>query len=242
MNKKIFYCLSLTIISFKVYSQPLTGKITDNRSNPVSDAFIYLLNTNMSAFSNAQGNFSFKYIPAGEYTVSVSAVGYATVNREFSAGIAHNELNIQLTDASGQLDEVVVTAQKKEESLQKIPLSITSISSTQVQQYRLWNSKELTAIVPNLYSNNSGDERNVTSIRGIVTTSYDPAVTTYIDGVNQFSLDTYIANLSDIERIEVLRGPQGTLYGRNAMGGVINIITKQPGNNTSGFAELNMGN
>src|SRR5665811_1036349 len=136
----------------------------------------------------------------------------------------------------------VVTAQKKEESLQNIPLSTTAISAKQVQQYQLWNSKELTAIVPNLYSNNSGDERNVTSIRGIVTTSYDPAVTTYIDGVNQFSLDTYIASLGDVERIEVLRGPQGTMYGRNAMGGVINIITKQPSNTVSGFAGLDFGN
>ena len=74
------------------------------------------------------------------------------------------------------------------------------------------------------------------------TTSYDPAVATYIDGVNQFTLDTYIATLFDVERIEVLRGPQGTLYGRNAMGGVINIITKQPANNTNGFAEINIGN
>ena len=67
-------------------------------------------------------------------------------------------------------------------------------------------------------------------------------VATYIDGVNQFSLDTYIGNLFDVERIEVLRGPQGTLYGRTAMGGVINIITKQPTNATEGFAELSFGN
>ncbi|MEO7961207.1 MAG: TonB-dependent receptor, partial [Ginsengibacter sp.] len=87
-----------------------------------------------------------------------------------------------------------------------------------------------------------GDKRNTTSIRGITTTSYDPAVATYIDGVNQFSLDTYISPLFDIERIEVLRGPQGTLYGRNAMGGVINIITKQPTNKTDVFAEISIGN
>lgn len=140
------------------------------------------------------------------------------------------------------LETIVVTAQKKEEKLQKIPVSVTAITSRQVIDYRLWNTREITAIVPNLYSADPGDNRNVTSIRGITTTSYDPAVATYIDGVNQFGLDTYIAQLSDIERIEVLRGPQGTLYGRNAMGGVINIITKQPGNNITGFAEANIGN
>ncbi len=96
--------------------------------------------------------------------------------------------------------------------------------------------------MPNLYSANPGDDRNVTSIRGVTSTSYDPAVATYVDGVNQFSLDTYISQLFDVERIEVLRGPQGTIVWKKRDGGVINIITKQPGNETSGFAEANIGN
>lgn len=146
------------------------------------------------------------------------------------------------TDSSDQLQTVIVTAQKTEENLQHVPFSISAVTRKQVQEYRLWNSKDLTAIVPNLYSADPGDQRNVTSIRGIVSSSYDPAVATYIDGVNQFSLDTYIAQLFDIERIEILRGPQGTLYGRNAMGGVINIITRQPTNRTDGYAEINIGN
>ncbi|HTF18131.1 MAG TPA: TonB-dependent receptor, partial [Chryseolinea sp.] len=116
-----------------------------------------------------------------------------------------------------------------------------TLSSDQVQQYRLWNTRDITAIVPNLFSSNSGDNRNVTSIRGITTTSYDPAVATYVDGVNQFTLDTYIPQLLDVERIEVLSGPQGTLYGRNSMAGVINIITKQPTNTPGGFGEVNVG-
>ena len=148
--------------------------------------------------------------------------------------------NAQETEAR-QLDSVIVTAQKVEEYLKNIPASVSALSSTDIREFRIWNTRQVSGIVPNLFASNPGDNRNVTSIRGITTTSYDPAVATYIDGVNQFGLDTYIAELSDIERIEVLRGPQGTLYGRNAMGGVINIITKKPLNRLNGFAELNLG-
>ena len=223
-------------------AQVISGKITDNKSHPIADAFVHVLNTNLSTVTNDQGAYSFEHIQPGKYSISVSAVGYSEVDEDIVVTAANKSYDLQLNDAAVQLDAVVVTAQKKEESLQNIPLSTTAISAKQVRQYQLWNSKELTAIVPNLYSNNSGDERNVTSIRGIVTTSYDPAVATYIDGVNQFSLDTYIAAFNDIERIEVLRGPQGTLYGRNAMGGVINIITKQPTNRTNGYVETSFGN
>jgi iron complex outermembrane receptor protein len=241
----LFYAL-FTILCFSAQSQQtskFSGKIIDARSLPISGSTVYLLNTNQGTASDEQGNFSFKNILPGKYTVQVSAVGYATIQKDIIIeGSATASVNIQLADATRQLDAVLVTAQKTDEFLQQVPLSITAISSRQAQQYRLWNSDELTAIAPNLYSSNSGDDRNVTSIRGITTTSYDPAVATYIDGVNQFGLDTYIAQLSDIERIEILRGPQGTLYGRNAMGGVINIITKQPASITNGFAEINVGN
>jgi iron complex outermembrane recepter protein len=242
--KKSITLLLFVLINYSVFAQhatSITGKVTDNKSNPVADATVHLLNTNTAVFTDDQGNFIIKNIPSGKYTALFSKVGYASQSKDVET-TSGNTINVVLENATAQLDDVVVTAEKKEESLQKIPISITALSSKQVSEYRLWDSKELTAIVPNLYSNNSGDDRNVTSIRGITTTSYDPAVTTYIDGVNQFSLDTYMPTLFDVERIEVLRGPQGTLYGRNAMGGVINIITKQPTNNVDGFAEINIGN
>ena len=144
--------------------------------------------------------------------------------------------------AQNSLDSVVVTAQKRTELLQRSPIAITALSSNQINAFRVWSIKEISGIAPNLYGSDPGDGRDVLSIRGITTTSYDPAVAVYIDGVNQFSLDTYIPNLFDIERVEVLRGPQGSLYGRNAMGGVINIITKQPTNATEGSAQFTVGN
>lgn len=145
-------------------------------------------------------------------------------------------------DTSYKLEDVILTAQKRAEKLHNVPFAISSLNAKQIEDYRIWNIKELTSIVPNLYSADPGDARDVTSIRGIATTSYDPATTVYIDGVNQFGLDTYIPSLFDVERIEVLRGPQGTLYGRNAMAGVINIITKQPSNASTGSASFSMGN
>ena len=232
----------MLLISATSQSQVLSGKVTNENSLPVSNANIHLLNTNLGTVTDAQGNYHLPNVPKGKYTAVVSAIGYAEINKEINISKSETTINFQLHNSMIQLDAVVVTAEKKEELLQKIPISITALSSKDVQDYQLWNSKDLTAVSPNLSSNNSGDERNVTSIRGIVTTSYDPAVATYIDGVNQFSLDTYIATLFDIDRIEILRGPQGTLYGRNAMGGVINVITKKPSNTTEGFAEGSLGN
>jgi len=239
----VYFLLSFVSISAHSQLAEFSGKVTNNKGAGIPNSSVYLLNTTIASVSDAQGNFSFKGLTAGNYEIQISSVGYATLNKEISIGVSGSmAINFTLADASLQLEAVLVSAEKKEAFLQKVPLSISAISSKQVKDYRLWNSQELTALVPNLYSASSGDDRNVTGIRGIATTSYDPAVATYIDGVNQFSLDTYIPQLSDVERIEVLRGPQGTLYGRNAMGGVINIITKQPGNKTSGFAEINIGN
>ena len=246
MWKRVCGLFGATLIYFSVFSQQLItiqGNIKDERSNPVSYASVYLLNSHFFAISDTSGKFAIKNIPGGNYILVVSAIGYATINENIQiTKESETSLDIQLTDALKQLDEVIVTAEKKEENVQRIASSVSALNAKAINDYRLWNSKDLTAIVPNFYSSNPGDGRNVTSIRGITSSSYDPAVTTYIDGVNQFTLDTYIPQLFDVERIEVLRGPQGTLYGRNAMGGVINIITKQPTNQTTGFAEVSAGN
>lgn len=245
MKKKLLVLLLLPLMTTIVRAQSntiLSGKITDEQSNPIARATVHLLNTNTGTITDAYGNFNLTNIYTGTYQIEVSAVGYATINEPVTIKSGTNHMDIVLHRAAKQLSEVVVTAQKSEEALQQIPVSITALTAKDVAAYQIWNTKDITAVVPNLYSADPGDKRNVTSIRGITTTSYDPAVATYVDGVNQFSLDTYISSLFDVERIEVLRGPQGTLYGRNAMGGVINIITKRPTNRTSGFASADIGN
>jgi len=238
----LFLLLALCCSAYAQSGSKLSGTIITANHEPVQGATVSLLNTNYISMSDKDGTFTFNNVLAGKYTLHVSDVAFAAVNREVTVTTQAQSVSIELQEASKQLDEVVVAADKREDMAQKVPSSVSALSAKQVREYKLWNLKDITAIVPNLYSANPGDNRNVTGIRGIVTTSYDPAVTTYIDGVSQFSLDTYIPQLFDVERIEVLRGPQGTLYGRNAMAGVINVITKQPGNDFSGFAEVNFGN
>ncbi|MEI9945989.1 MAG: TonB-dependent receptor [Chitinophagaceae bacterium] len=232
--------LSAALVANSQHTITISGTVVDDKTNAVADASVYILNTNSGTFTDKQGRFELKNIPEGKYIIQVSAVGFAVINEEIDKN--NTNIAVTLSQSSIHLDEVIVSAQKREELLQRLPFSVSALSAKKVEQYRLWNTRDITAIIPNLYAGNPGDNRNVTSIRGITSSSYDPAVATYIDGVNQFSLDTYIAQLFDVERIEVLRGPQGTLYGRNAMGGVINIITKKPTNHTSGFAEVNLGN
>src|SRR5579859_868794 len=235
--------LALLLITAAAGAQSrILGTITDNRSQPVANASIHLLNTEITAISDSAGDFAIPHLPAGRYVLQLSAIGYTTLAAPLDITAGDNKREFRLSNSLTQLDAVTVTADKKEELLQTVPLSVTAIPARQVEDFRLWDIKGITAIVPNLYSGNSGDGRNVTSIRGITTTSNDPAIATYIDGVNQFSLDTYIPELNDIERIEILRGPQGTLFGRNAMGGVINIITRQPTNATHGFVQIDEGN
>jgi iron complex outermembrane receptor protein len=241
--KKLSTLLLLLAIycSASAQSFNFTGTVTNSKTEPIDGATVSLLNTNYSTVTTGKGVFAFKNVPAGQYTLRVSSIAYASVNKNITISAQAQSTSIQLTEASNRLEEVVVTAQKREEEVQQIPASISTLSAKQIQDYRIWNLRDITAVVPNLYSANPGDNRNVTGVRGIATTSYDPAIATYIDGVNQFSLDTYIPQLFDVERVEVLRGPQGTLYGRNAMGGVINVLTKQPRNKTDGFAEASYG-
>ena len=225
------------------------GYVKDEKGKGVSHATIHVLNTDVYAISDDSGRFQFPELPGGTYQAEISAVGFARSEMQVVLPLNQNggeafklEHPIILARSATQLDAVVVTAEKEESNIQKVPVSITALSSREIDAYRLWSSKDLKGIVSNLYAADPGDGRNIISIRGITSTSYDPAVVTYIDGVPQFTLDTYIPQLFDVDHIDVLKGPQGTLYGRNAMGGVVNIVTRKPDNLFHAGLEISAGN
>lgn len=219
----------------------IRGKVFSEYGEELEKVSVRLLNSNSATLTNEFGSFIFGYVNSGEQTLRISRIGYATENYSLQLS-GDTTLYIQMKESKNRLDEALVTAQKRESDPYDIPASVSVIHAKEVEQQYIWNIMDITALVPNLNIAHPGDNRNVTSIRGVTTTSYNQAVATYVDGVNQFGLDTYIPYLHDVDRIEVLRGPQGTLYGRNAMGGVINIITKQSTNRTEGFIEANIGN
>jgi iron complex outermembrane receptor protein len=232
-----FFCITISLGQTKS-----SGQIQDEKGRAVAGASIHILNTEVSIMSNETGQFAIPDLPKGMYTMEISAIGFASVEKNFQLSGSREKLVISLVRSSIQLDAVVVTAEKKESNIKNVPVSITALSSNDVEAYRLWSSKDLKGIVSNMYAADPGDGRNVISIRGITSTSYDPAVVTYVDGVSQFTLDTYIPQLFDVDHIDVLKGPQGTLYGRNALGGVINIVTKKPDDEVHASLELSEGN
>ena len=219
-----------------------TGMVKDEKGKAIEGASIHLLNTAITVISGQDGNFLIPGLPPGKYRVEVSSIGYAGVEKLVQVPAGPDSLVIVLQPSVRQLDAVVVTADKQESNIKNVPISITALSSKDIQAYRLWASKDLKGIVSNMYAADPGDGRNVISIRGITSTSYDPAVVTYIDGVPQFTLDTYIPQLFEVDHIDVLKGPQGTLYGRNAMGGVVNIFTRQPDDQVRVALEISAGN
>lgn len=235
-----FICTQITVFSQQTFLGK--GLVKNAQGQPISGATIKVLNTEIGTVTDKYGQFIIQSIPLKFETIEVSAIGYATRIIDLKMNEKDAFVEVQLMKSFLQLDEILISGEKREGQLQKSTFTVSGLNSNDVENYRLWNIEQISGIIPNLYTSNSGDNRNVTSIRGIATTSYDQSVATYVDGVSQFSLDTYIPQLFDIERIEVLRGPQGTLYGRNAMGGVINIITKKPTNKQEGSFDLSFGN
>ncbi len=130
--------------------------------------------------------------------------------------------------------EIVVTAQKREQQLVDVPISIAALGSDQIENNQITEIRDFTGQVPNLFVNNFNGRSDTVRlfIRGIgqndVTLTQDPSVGLYVDGVYVGTTVGGGFETEDLERIEVLRGPQGTLYGRNATGGAINIISNKP--------------
>ena len=142
--------------------------------------------------------------------------------------------------ADTRASDIVVTAQKREERLQEVPISIAVVSAKTLDTFSMNEATDLQYIVPGVQVLNAAGPRSFGFyIRGIGTTSFssesvEGSVAYVMDGVVLGQSGASLADLPDIERIEVLRGPQGTLFGKNASAGVINVVTRKPSDHWEG--------
>ena len=160
-----------------------------------------------------------------------------------AAGAVHAE------EPAGQmpvLEEIMVTAQRKEESILDASASVTAFSDAALERSKIENLEDLAAYEPSLSVNQVSSGGSNTFVRGvgneIIGVGTDSAIAMYVDGVYLPRFNTTFQRFVDVERVEVLKGPQGTLYGRNATGGAINIITRRPSAEPDFDASFGYGN
>lgn len=154
---------------------------------------------------------------------------------KFLAGLEVMMLLAEPVSAALELDEIVVTAQKREEALQDVPLSVTALTASDLESGTITNVTEMSTRVPGLEfttADHGGNSANF-YIRGIGQPDFisttEPGVGVYLDGVYVARTVGSSLDLLDVERVEILRGPQGTLFGKNTIGGAVNVVTRRPG-------------
>ncbi|MBB4633030.1 TonB-dependent receptor [Sphingosinicella soli] len=145
--------------------------------------------------------------------------------------------------SSGGFEDIIVTARKREENLQQVPDTVTAFSASVIEERRLERIDDFLAVTPNVNITNDQDTAtNNISIRGLGSNRNQAAAVAFsVDGVILPDADAFTMDLTDVERLEVLKGPQGALYGKGAIAGAINITTKRPTNTFEGEAKLSYG-
>ncbi|WP_195908658.1 TonB-dependent receptor [Novosphingobium sp. Gsoil 351] len=147
----------------------------------------------------------------------------------------------------GTLNDIIVTAQRREQSLQDVPVAVSAFTAADLTAKQIDTTLDLARLVPNMVgtSNVGIGSANTYFIRGLGNTesiaTFDPPVGTYVDDIYISRQNANNFSFFDVERIEVLRGPQGTLFGRNTTGGAINVILKKPSSELGGYAEASYG-
>ena len=163
------------------------------------------------------------------------------LSRALAAGVAADAAE---TSENGQLQEITVTAERVSANLQRVPIAVNAATGEQLEKAGVVNLQQLSTLVPNVV--NTGNTSNYTYIRGIgssnASLNNEAAVSTYVDGVYVASPYGQFGTFNNISRIEVLKGPQGTLFGRDTTGGVIQVITPDPSHKLASNWQLSYGN
>lgn len=246
--KKLLLALSLLLAYGGAIAQTdIAGTVTDADGLPMAGATVLVQNTTTTVITDTDGLF---FIPSQTLpvTLNITFLGFKdqiiAVNES-----THLPLQVTLSEVlSTNLSEVVITSRRRKETAQNVPIPITVISGRLANDAGAFNVNRIKELVPSVQLYSSNPRNTGLSIRGLGTTfgltndGIDPGVGFYVDGVYYARPAATTLDFIDLEQIEVLRGPQGTLFGKNTTAGAFNITTKKPQFNFGATVENSFGN
>lgn len=248
MKKYILIIILLFPVIYSYAQQNITGKIFDSDTKETIQYANIALDSKGTA-SDENGFFTLKHISEGKHTIKISCVGYQNLTQEIVVNKqSDNHFEFLLIPKTYMSEEVIVTATKTENYIQDIPVRVNLVSSRQIESLPAQTTDELLNYVPGINISRSfgifSHHANVT-MRGL-NGQEQGRVLVMIDGIptnksDGGSVNWNMLNSDQIERIEVVKGPGSSLYGGNAMGGAINIITKKPTESFQGKVSADYG-
>ena len=214
----------------------LSGIVVDPVGAVVPDVAVLLIGSatalKRETKTDAEGAFSFPVLPPGTYTLRATSAGFSPfeVPAVVITATEPVTLRVQLK-VEGLSESVVVTAQKREERIQDVPISMAVLTADELSRRKVTAVDDLAAVVPGVSVTNTGNQHRIV-LRGVsnISGSSSALIGMYEDEADITSVpNTHLnPNIYDLERVEVLRGPQGTLYGQGSMGGTIRFVTRDP--------------
>ena len=247
---KTISTLILILIFSTSYSQNLLeGEVKNDDNTPIEGVNIIIKGTTNNTTSDVNGKFAIqaKVLP---FTIIVQYGGYNAKELKISE-LPTNVKPLQITISTGEekvLSEVVVTSRRRIEKVQDIPIAVSVVTGKQAEQAGAFNVNRIKELVPSvqLYSSNPRNTginiRGLGSPFGLTNDGIDPGVGFYVDGVYYARPAATTLDFIDVERIEVLRGPQGSLFGKNSTSGAFNITSRKASFTPSANFEVSYGN
>ncbi|QSB26463.1 TonB-dependent receptor [Flavobacterium sp. CLA17] len=240
----------LTLLSFLTFSiafaQNIEGVVTTNENIPLEAANVVIKGTTFSTITDASGKFSINTQGRLPLTLLIQYTGYTTAEYNVST-LPATPLLVTLNEEN-KLVEVVVSSRRRIEKVQDVPIAVSVITGKQAEQTGAFNVNRIKELVPSvqLYSSNPRNTginiRSLGSPFGLTNDGIDPGVGFYVDGVYYARPAATTLDFIDIEQIEVLRGPQGSLFGKNTTSGAFNITTRKPSFTSGADFEVSYGN
>lgn len=239
--------LLVAVLTGVAFSQnKLTGIVKGYNGEPIEAASVLLRGTNTFANTDEKGEFTLEVVQAPPFIIRIQAVGYKYRDVQIRE-ISGTPVEATLIE-DNLLEEIVVTSRRREETAQSVPIPISVISGNLIDDAGAFNVNRVKEYVPSvqLYTSNPRNTginiRGLGSPFGLTNDGLDPGVGFYVDGV-YFARPAFATlDFIDVEQIEVLRGPQGTLFGKNTTAGAFNIKTRQASFTPGASFELSYGN